>query len=531
MAKKQTSEFLKEINSGYAPKGKSLFLGAGMMDEKVEKEAKVQIPLATLNRHGLIAGATGTGKTKTLQLLSENLSRAGVPVLLMDIKGDLSGIAKPGEEKEIIQKRSSDLAYEWKTEGFPVEFLSMSSDKGARLKATVSEFGPVLFSRILGLNETQSGVISLVFKYCDDLGIPLLDLKDIKKALQYLTNEGKEEIEKEYGAISSASTSTIIRKIIELESQGAETFFGEPSFEVEDLLLKDKNGYGKINIIRLTDIQSKPLLFSTFMLSLLTEIYGNFPEEGDIEIPKLVIFIDEAHLVFDEASKTLTDQIESMVRLIRSKGVGIFFCTQSPTDIPASVLAQLGLKIQHALRAFTANDRKAIKQASENYPITEFYDIDEEITKLGIGEAFITALSEKGVPTPLVRTMLVPPSSRMDILTKEEIEEIINDSKLVAKYAKEIDRESAYELLQKKIDGIAESEEEVEIEEKGKSSKQEKRKAQKEDPGFVEKLSKNPLAREVGRTVAKEVTRGLLGMLGVTSTRKTRRKKTGLFGF
>ncbi len=531
MSKKQSSEFVKEIIQGYEPKGSAIFLGAGMLEEKVEKEAKVKIPLATLNRHGLIAGATGTGKTKTLQLLTESLSKEGVPVLLMDIKGDLSGIAKEGEEKDVIKKRCTDLGYEWKKQGFPVEFLSMSEDKGARLKATVSEFGPVLFSRILGLNDTQSGVISLVFKYCDDLGIPLLDLKDIKKALQYLTNEGKEEIEKEYGAISSTSTSTILRKIIELEGQGAETFFGEPSFEVDDLLLKDKNGFGKINIFRLTDIQSKPLLFSTFMLSLLTEIYGNFPEEGDIQKPKLAIFIDEAHLVFNEASKTLIDQIESMVRLIRSKGVGVFFCTQSPTDIPPSVLAQLGLKIQHALRAFTANDRKSIKQAAENYPITDFYDIDEEITKLGIGEAFVTALNEKGVPTPLVRTMLVPPSSRMDILTKDEIDEILSESKLVAKYAKELDQNSAYEILQKKIDGIAAAEEEAEIEEKGKSAKREKRTQQKEDPGFVEKISKNPLAREVGRTVAKEVTRGLLGMLGISSTKKTRRKKTGLFGF
>ncbi|TGL58068.1 DUF853 family protein [Leptospira ognonensis] len=531
MSKKQTPEFIKEISEGYAPKGKSIFLGGGMLSDQVEKEAKVTIPLSTLNRHGLIAGATGTGKTKTLQLLTEGLSRAGIPVLLMDIKGDLSGIAKEGEEKDVIKKRSKDLDYEWKKEGFPVEFLSMSEDKGARLKAAVSEFGPVLFSRILGLNDTQSGVISLVFKYCDDLGIPLLDIKDIKKALQYLTNEGKEEIEKEYGAISSASTSTIIRKIIELEGQGAETFFGEPSFDVEDLLLKDKNGYGKINIIRLTDIQSKPLLFSTFMLSLLTEIYGNFPEEGDIEAPKLAIFIDEAHLVFSEASKTLIGQIESMVRLIRSKGVGIFFCTQSPTDIPPAILAQLGLKIQHALRAFTANDRKSIKQAAENYPITDFYDVDEEITKLGIGEAFVTALSEKGVPTPLVRTMLVPPSSRMDILTDSEIKEILSDSKLVSKYAKDLDRDSAYEILQKKIDGIAEAEEETEIEENGSSAKKEKRKKLKEDPTFVETLSKNPLAREVGRTVAKEVTRGLLGMLGISSTKKTRRKKTGIFGF
>jgi DNA helicase HerA-like ATPase len=531
MAKEQSTDFIQSITDGYKSKGNSIFLGAGMLGDSVESKAKITIPLATLNRHGLIAGATGTGKTKTLQLLTESLSKAGVPVLLMDIKGDLSGIAKPGESNEIIQKRESVVGYEWKAEGFPVEFLTMSEATGARLKATVSEFGPVLFSRILSLNETQSGVMSLVFKYCDDLGIPLLDLKDIKKALQYLTNEGKEEIEKEYGAISSTSTSTILRKIIELEGQGAEAFFGEPSFEVEDLLKKDENGYGKIHIIRLTDIQSKPRLFSTFMLSLLTEIYGNFPEEGDLDAPKLAIFIDEAHLVFDEATKALVNQIESMVRLIRSKGVGIYFCTQSPTDIPSSVLAQLGLKIQHALRAFTANDRKAIKQASENYPTTDFYDVDEEITKLGIGEAFITALNEKGIPTPLVRTMLVAPSSRMDVLSKDELEEMTGNSKLVAKYAKEIDRESAYEILTKKIESLAEGEEELEEEEKGTSTKRAKRKAEKEDPSMIETLSKNPLAREVGRTVAREVTRGLLGMLGVSSTKKTRRKKTGIFGF
>ncbi|TGN11694.1 helicase HerA-like domain-containing protein [Leptospira ilyithenensis] len=530
MAKKNNKEFIESIQSGYPDKEKSIFLGSGMFEEKIAAEAHVSIPLSTLNRHGLIAGATGTGKTKTLQLLAEGLSRAGVPVLLMDIKGDLSGIAAEGEKKESVEKRAEEIGAAWKEEGFSVEFLTLSAEPGAKLRATVTEFGPILFSRILSLNDTQTGVISLIFKYCDDLGIPLLDLKDIKKALQYLTNEGKEEIEKEYGAISSSSASTILRKIVELESQGGEIFFGEPSFDVEDLLVKDGKGRGKINIIRLTDIQSKPRLFSTFMLSLLTEIYGNFPEEGDLEKPKLVIFIDEAHLVFDEASKTLVDQIESIVRLIRSKGVGVFFCTQSPTDVPSPILAQLGLKVQHALRAFTANDRKAIKEASENYPITEFYDIDEEITKMGIGEAFITALSPKGVPTPLVRTFLLPPSSRMDVLTKDEIDKIIDDSPLVKKYSKELDRESAYEILEKKLQSYAESEEEEEKETNGNSPKKEKRKKQKEDPSFIEQLSKNPLARDVGRTVAKEVTRGLLGMLGVSSTKKTRRKKTGLFG-
>ncbi|TGN17648.1 helicase HerA-like domain-containing protein [Leptospira idonii] len=523
MAKKDTKEFIQEIQSGYDHKGKSIFLGAGIFEGKTNLEAKVSIPLATLNRHGLIAGATGTGKTKTLQLLSEGLAKEGIPVLLMDIKGDLSGIAKEGEKKEPIEKRSKDLGISWKGEGFPVEFLTLSQEPGAKLKATAAEFGPVLFSRILDLNDTQMGVIALIFKYCDDLGIPLLDLKDIKKALQYLTDEGKEEIAKKYGAISTSSASTILRKIIELEGQGGEVFFGEPSFDVSDLLEK-KGDKGQISIIRLTDIQSKPRLFSTFMLSLLTEIYANFPEAGDLDKPKLAIFIDEAHLVFDEASKTLVDQIESMVRLIRSKGVGIFFCTQSPTDIPSPVLAQLGLKVQHALRAFTANDRKAIKQASENYPITDFYEVAEEITQMGIGEAFVTALNSKGIPTPLVRTLLAPPASRMDILTPTEIDKIVSSSDLVSKYSKEIDRESAYEILGKKIDNIAEGEEEAEIEETGESNKRKKRTKEKEDPGFLESLAKNPLARDVGRTVAREVTRGLLGMLGVTSTKKSRRK-------
>ncbi|GBF49742.1 ATPase [Leptospira ryugenii] len=531
MAKQDKAKFLEAIQSAYPNSDSTLYLGAGVHEGKTIPEAKVAIPLSTLNRHGLIAGATGTGKTKTLQVLCESLSVSGVPVLLMDIKGDLSGIAKEGSDSDIIKERAKSLDYAWKPEAFPVELLSLSGDKGVRLKATISEFGPVLLSRILNLNDTQQGVLALIFKYCDDLGIPLLDLKDIKKALQYLSNEGKEEIEKEYGAISSSSTATILRKIIELEGEGGEIFFGEPSFEVEDLIKKDNDGKGQISIIRLTEIQSKPRLFSTFMLSLLTEIYANFPEEGDLKQPKLALFIDEAHLVFEEASKDLVNQIESMVRLIRSKGVAVFFCTQSPTDIPSDILAQLGLKIQHALRAFTANDRKAIKEASANYPETDFYEVDKEITELGIGEAFITALNTKGIPTALVRTILKPPSSRMGILEPKEIAEILDGSDLVKKYAKDLDRESAYEILSKKVAEIADGEESTEEESQGKSTKKARRKQLEEDPSFVEKLSKNPLAREVGRTVAKEVTRGLLGMLGIPAGKRTKRKRSGLFGF
>lgn len=525
---KQSDAFIQKTKEGYSSDG-SLFLGCGKFDGDTFPEAKVQIPLSTLNRHGLIAGATGTGKTKTLQLLTESLSEAGVPVVLMDIKGDLSGLAAEGEENDKVKERNQILGGDWTPTSYPVEFLSISKEPGVKLRATVAEFGPILLSRILELNETQASVVSLVFKYCDDLGLPILDLKDFKKALQYINDEGKEELEKEYGTVSSQSVSIILRKLMDLESQGGEDFFGEPSFDVNDLL-QIESKKGKISIVRLTDIQTKPRLFSTFMLSLLTEIYASFPEEGDLEKPKLVLFIDEAHLVFDGASNDLLKQLETMVRLIRSKGVGIIFCTQSPTDLPKEILGQLGLKVQHALRAFTANDRKAIKTASENYPETEFYDTKEVITELGIGEAFITALSTKGSPTPLVHTLLSPPKSRMGTLTEKELQTSIGKSDLVKKYETTLDRESAHEMLSKKMETIAEETESAE-EESGSKKPKSKRAKEKEDPSFVETISKNPLAREVGRTVAKEVTRGLLGMLGVTPKRGSRRKKTGLFGF
>ena len=342
-----------------------------MLDGACMTNTLVKIPLKTMNRHGLIAGATGSGKTKTLQILAEHLSQQGVPSLLMDIKGDLSGIAAPSEGHPKIDERHAQIGIPFEAGASPVEFLSLSSEPGARLRATVLEFGPVLFSKILGLNDTQAGIVAVVYKYCDDNKLPLLDLADFKQTLQYITNEGKEDAEKLYGRISSASVGTIMRKIIELEQQDAERFFGERSFDVDDLIRTDKNGRGIVSVLRLTDIQDRPKLFSTFMLQMLAEIYSNFPEEGDAEKPKLVIFIDEAHLVFEEASDALMDQIEVIVKLIRSKGVGLFFVTQNPADIPDDVLGQLGLKIQHALRAFTAKDRKAIKLAAQNYPISE----------------------------------------------------------------------------------------------------------------------------------------------------------------
>ncbi|MGG5576850.1 helicase HerA-like domain-containing protein [Myroides sp. C15-4] len=442
--------FKTDIINGYSLKSDFITIGCANLDQKIVADTFVNIPLKTLNRHGLIAGATGTGKTKTIQVLSEQLSNKGIPVLMMDIKGDFSGIAKAGVSNDFINNRHAQMNLPFEPSAFPVELLTISHQNGVRLRATIAEFGPILLSRILELNDTQGGIVALLFKFAADHQLELVDLKDFKKLLQYLTNEGKSEIENEYGRISPASTNAILRKVIELEQQGAELFFGEPSFNVRDLMRYDENGKGFVNIVRLTDIQDKPKLFSTFMLNLLTQVYNQLPEQGDSGQPELVIFIDEAHLIFNEASKALLNQIETIVKLIRSKGVGIYFITQNPTDIPNGVLAQLGLKVQHALRAFTEKDRKAIKAASENFPSTTYYTTNEIITQLGTGEALVTALNEKGIPTPLVVCTLRAPMSRMDVLSEEEIKDILSQSKLVKKYNETIDRESAFEKLEKR---------------------------------------------------------------------------------
>jgi DNA helicase HerA-like ATPase len=513
--------FKASIQEGYSFKGETILIGSAFLDGASVPEALIRVPLKTMNRHGLIAGATGTGKTKTLQSLAESLSEKGVPVLMMDIKGDLSGIAAEGSSNPAIEERYKKLGISFTPKKFPVELLSISKEKGIRMRATVSEFGPVLFSKILELNDTQSGLVSLIFKYCDDNRLPLLDLKDFKKLLQFISDEGKKDIEKEYGKISTTSTGTILRKVIELEQQGAEVFFGELSFDVQDLIRVSKDGNGYISLFKLTDLQDKPKLFSTFMLCLLAEIYATFPEAGDMEKPKLVIFIDEAHLIFNEASKALMDQIESIIKLIRSKGVGIYFCTQNPSDIPASILGQLGLKIQHALRAFTAADRKTIKMTAENYPETKFYKTEELLTSLGIGEALVTVLSEKGTPTPLAATLLKAPQSRMNILTGAEIDSLISNSELAAKYNQTIDRESAFEILNNKI--LDKDEEELKEDEP--VAKQEKSK--RKEKSTLEEVMDSQVTKQIGRTVFRELTRGLLGVLGVGTT--TRRRSRGLF--
>lgn len=506
--------FIESIKSGYTFKGESILLGSAILNGDQETGCQIKVPLRTMNRHGLIAGATGTGKTKTLQILAEELAIAGVPTLVMDVKGDLSGVAAPGKFNSIIEKRSAVIGMEWKATGFSSELMTISGEPGVKLRATVSEFGPLLLAKILDLNDNQTGVLSMIFKYCDDKGLPLLDMKDLKTVLRYIQEDGKPDFFKEYGYFQVASIGTIMRNISSLEQQGANRFFGEPSFDIFDFMRTDDSGRGIINILRIVDIQSNTAMFSTFMLCLLAEIFQKMPERGDADQPELVIFFDEAHLIFKNASKTLLDQFETTIKLIRSKGVGIFLVTQSPDDIPASILGQLGLKIQHSLRAFTAKDRKAIKSASENYPVSEFYKADELITMMGTGEAMVTALDEKGRPTPLVHTLIRPPMSRMDILINEEIDNLVVSSRLVKKYNKEMDRDSAHEILMERI----ETSQEIAKEQSERMSRNEpatkttQRRTAKET-GMFEKIMKSP----VTNTIAREVTRGILGVLGLKS--------------
>jgi DNA helicase HerA-like ATPase len=502
-------KFAAQLTEAYQFKGPSIQLGAAMLDKELIPQVKVSLPLKMMNRHGLIAGATGTGKTKSLQVFAEQLSAQGVSCVLLDIKGDLSGIAMPGSMNPKIDERQKAIQMDWNPRENFVEFLTISGKEGAKLRATVSEFGPVLLSKILGLNDTQESVVAMIFKFCDDNGLLLLDLEDLKRVIQFINEEGKDEIEKEFGTFSTTSTGTILRKIIELEQQGATIFFGERSFEMDDLVRVDKKGRGVISILRVADIQDKPKFFSTFMLQMLAEIYSKFPEVGDLDKPKLMFFIDEAHLLFEEANSALLNQLDTVIKLIRSKGIGLIFITQNPIDIPDSVLAQLGMKIQHALRAFTAKDRKAIKMAAENYPETAFYEVSQLITELGIGEAFVTGLNEKGIPTPLVHTMMRAPESRMDILTDNELSSIVSKSEIAAYYNEIINRESASEILKRKIEDAKEDGPPVQEKKEGKST--------------LQKIFDSTVTRQVGRTVARELTRGLLGMFGIkTTARRTK---------
>ena len=502
------SDFASRMAAAYATDGPSLELGRAMQGGTIHAEAVVQVPAAMCNRHGLIAGATGTGKTKTLQLMAEQLSAMGVPVFAADIKGDLSGLSRPGQPSDAVTRRAGELGIEWTPSGFPVAFLSLGGlGPGVPVRATISEFGPQLLAKVMDANETQASSLSLVFRYADENGLGLLDLADLREVLRFLdSEEGKAEL-KAIGGLSSATTGVLLRKIVELEDQGGEAFFGEPELEVADLLRTTPEGQGVISCLELAAVQDKPKMFSTFLMWLLAELFHDLPEVGDLDKPKLVFFFDEAHLLFADASDAFLDQVTQTVRLIRSKGVGVFFVTQLPDDVPDDVLAQLGNRVQHALRAFTPRDAKALKAAVTTYPNTEDYDLEEDLTQLGTGEAMVTILSERGAPTPVVWTRLRPPLSLMAAIENEALDRAARDSSLWSKYATEIDRESAREKLGARMAAAAEAaaEEDRPREETPRPSKT---KARKDDNAVLGYLK----SRE-GRSMINTVARGVFGLL------------------
>jgi uncharacterized protein len=444
--------FRDEMTAGYALTEPDLVIGSPMLDGELANDIRVQVALSMMTRHGLIAGATGTGKTKTLQLLAGQLSKAGVPVFVADIKGDVTGIAAPGDatNPKVIE-RASSLAWTFEPSGHPAEYLSLSGQLGAQVRATVHSFGPLLLGRVLDLNETQTSILAVVFKYCDDNSLPLLDLKDLATTLKFLSSDEGKPILADYGGMAAASVGVLLRSLVVLEQQGTDVFFGEPEFDVNDLLRTTPDGTGVVSVLELRDVMDKPSLFSTFMLWMLAQLYETLPEVGDLPKPKLCFFFDEAHLLFDGASDALLQEIERTARLIRSKGVGVYFVTQAPTDVPSSVLAQLGNRVQHALRAFTPDDADALRKTARTFPTTTHYDVEKTITSLGIGEALVTVLSPKGVPTPLAATRLLPPDSLMAALPDPDLQARIAASPFRAKYGQTIDRQSAYEIITARI--------------------------------------------------------------------------------
>lgn len=514
LASMDKNKFTEAVIRSYAFSNASIYLGAGVLEGEILADAKVNLSLRMMNRHGLVTGATGSGKTRTLQLLAEQLSAAGVPVFMPDMKGDLSGMGKEALANNQINERAAALGIGYQPSAFPVELYSLTGKGGAQMRATVTEFGPVLLSKILELNEVQTGVLNVLFKYADDKNLPIVDFKDLKKVLNYLTEgPGAAEIKADYGKISSATAGTMLRKIVSLEQQGVDHIFGEPSFEVGDLFDK-VDGRGVISLLNVSDIQHQPAVFSTFMLALLAEIYQSLPEAGDLDKPRLVFFLDEAHLLFKDASKAFMDQIEQVVRLIRSKGVGIFFCTQLTSDVPATVLSQLGNRVHHVIRAFTPNDVKALKETIKTFPASEFYNMEQQFTQLGTGQAFITVLNEKGIPTETVVTHLAPPASVMGPLSAQECQDLLNASEIFGKYGNAVDPQSAFELLEERMQQHREEESENKPARTTTSRRKEK--------STFEEVMGSPVAKQVGR----ELVRGVFGLLFGTSTgrRSTRRK-------
>ncbi|WP_315277090.1 helicase HerA-like domain-containing protein [Kocuria carniphila] len=529
---------LDVIRSGYTFDAAALELGAALDGESAHADAPVRVPLATLNRHGLVAGATGTGKTKTLQAMAEQLSAQSVPVFLADIKGDLSGLAEPGADNPKVAERAASVGQDWTPAANPVEFLSLGGQgKGVPIRATVTSFGPTLLSKVLGLNATQESSLGLVFHYADSHGLALLDLKDLREVIMFLTSdEGKDEL-KAIGGLSKQTAGVILRELTTFANQGADVFFGEPEFDTSELLRTAQDGRGIISCLELADVQDRPQLFSTFLMWLLADLFQDLPEVGDADKPKLVFFFDEAHLLFNDASKEFLDSIEQTVRLIRSKGVGIFFVTQSPKDVPAGVLAQLGNRVQHALRAFTPDDAKALKAAARTYPKSSF-DLEELLTQLGTGEAVVTVLSENGAPTPVAWTRMRAPQSLMSPASAATVDGVISASPLNAKYAEAVDRESDYELLRARMEPAVEQAPADQTGSEGRpqglpdalprqdaprEAPSESRGSDKNDGGFLGSVMDNPavrsMMRSAGTALGREITRSIFG----TSRRRRRR--------
>lgn len=506
-------KFIQAINQSYDFKTPSIYLGAAVLDKEILAEAKVNLSLQMMTRHGLVTGATGSGKTRTLQLIAEQLSAAGVPVFMPDMKGDLSGMAKEASSNPKLSERAAALGITYQPAAFPLEIYSLSGKLGAQMRATVTEFGPVLLSKILSLNEVQTGVLNVVFKYADDKQLAIVDFNDLKKVLHYLTEEkGAKEIRHEYGKISTSTSSTILRKIVSLEQQGVDQIFGEPSFDIDDLFQK-VDGQGVISMLNVSDIQQQPAIFSTFMLALLAEIYQALPEAGDIDKPKLVFFLDEAHLLFKDASDAFMDQIDQIIRLIRSKGVGIFFCTQLTSDVPVSVLSQLGNRVHHVIRAFTPNDVTSLRETIKTFPRSEFYDMEQQFTQLGTGQAFITVLNEKGIPTATVVTHLAPPASVMGPLSGQEYGALQQGSEMFRKYKEPVDPQSAFEILDERM----------------KENREEAQEASapvgRKEKSTFEQVIGSPVAKQVGR----ELVRGVFGMLFGTTTRRRSTRRRSVF--
>ncbi|MBD1434252.1 DUF853 family protein [Sphingobacterium sp. DN00404] len=509
------AEFIENITTSYNPKGEYIQLGSGILDKEVITDAKVNLALKIMNRHGLIAGATGTGKTRTLQLMAEQLADKGVPVFMLDVKGDLSGLAEPGKTNDALIERGELVGIPFEPAHFPLEIFSLSGELGAPMRITVQDFGPILLARILDLNDTQTGVLSALFKYAEDQQWELIELNDVKKLLTYLADgPGAEDIKDDYGKISTSTSGTILRKIVAVEQQGIAHIFGEREFDIQDLFNRI-DGRGVITLLNISDIQDQPLVFSTFLLSLLAQLFKKLPEVGDLDKPKLVFFFDEAHLLFNGASKAFLTQVEQIIRLIRSKGIGVFFCTQAASDIPASVLGQLGNRVQHALRAFTPNDADNLRKTVKTYPYSPFYEIDKVLTSLGTGQALITVLNEKGIPTEVVATHLVPARAVMGPCQPESYTRITVDSAFYGKYQGRVERRSAAEIVDEKMavfEAKQEQEKAKKVVEKSKSRGTSRRSSRQTPMEAAKTQASRTLAREGAKLLGK-LANGILNAL------------------